>query len=64
MGCPRFGLQRVNGLAALKVNGLCPFWGPFSHYKNKGFGGFLGSFLVPNSVFWVSCFLLISHLFC
>ena len=31
MGCPRFGLQRVNGLAALKVNGLSAFLG--GHFR-------------------------------
>ena len=27
LGCPRFGLQRVNGLAPLKVNRLSTFLG-------------------------------------
>ena len=55
--------ERLLGWPPWKLLGCPPFWGPFSHYKNRGFWGILGSFLVPNSVFWVSCFCLISHLF-
>ena len=64
LGCPRFGLQRVIRLAPLKVIRLSTFLGGhFRTIKIGFFWGFLGSFLVPNSVFGVSCFLLISHLF-
>ena len=55
--------RELMGWPPWKLIGCPPFGGPFSHYKNRGFWGFLGSFLVPNSVFWVSRFCLISHLF-
>ena len=55
--------RELMGWPPWKLIGCPPFGGPFSHYKNRVFWGFLGSFLVPNSVFWVSRFCLISHLF-
>ena len=61
--CPPFGLQRVISLAPLRVISLSTFLGAISHYTNRAFWGFWGWFLVQISVFWVSCFLLISHLF-
>ena len=38
MGCPRFGLQRVNGLAPLKVNRLSTFLG--GHFPTIKIGVF------------------------